>query len=232
MKEMVRNALRARFSERDFCLPNIGPVLRFLFLKRLPIERINSLVELFLADLVGIDLASSVLMATGSVLAAVVMAEADTAEMTVAGVPALSDGSSTSSTVMTVVEALSVSRSTVTAVSTLETIEVLVDLQLLFSICWAAALSNAACSRDDVLVATCTGDGGPVDDVFGKLSDEGGLSMLGDGMMMELSSMYLRSAVSSPTNMSYVTVLLLMNKLRGRPMLDDELSEMEVLVRN
>ena len=135
MKDMVRKAFLARFSDFDFCLPNKGVPFRFLTLKRLPIERMNSRVDPFFDDCVDGFRSSLKTTEEVSLFTVVDIAEADMADMIVAGVPAFKDGSSGSSTVTSVVVAFSVSRSTVTAVSTLEITGVLVAIELLFIIC-------------------------------------------------------------------------------------------------
>ena len=56
--------------------------------------------------------------------------------------------------------------------------------------------------------------------------------MFGEGIIIELSSIYFKAAVSKPINMSYVTVLLPTNKLFGLPLLEDEVSETDELVLN
>lgn len=72
--------------------------------------------------------------------------------------------------------------------------------------CWAAALISAACRRDVLLtvITLCTGDGGAVVELLGKLIEDGGLSTLGEGTIIELSSMYFKSELSRPNNISYV----------------------------
>lgn len=69
-----------------------------------------------------------------------------------------------------------------------------------------------------MLLTVCTGDGGAVEDVFGKLIVDGGLSKFGEGTITELSSMNFRSELSIPRSMSYVFLVTI--KLLGRPELE------------
>lgn len=83
--------------------------------------------------------------------------------------------------------------STLTSVSILV---MLVPTDLVVTCCTAERMS-AVCSRDVVLVATCTGELGTLADT-GNVMEDGGLSQIGEASITELSSMNFKSCVSIP----------------------------------